>query len=545
MPPLQTQFPATFLTRISSQGVAPLPVTDNLRLWFTPRDLSTLYADDDMTTPASGGGKVGAMVDKSGIRPAALVSVDEARPTLSLTAAGGRPGLVFTGVEYLISTFGATLTQPCTRYAVLAVDASGRGSFRTPLDGIVSTNRHALAQTNSNRWSVNAGAGSISGGIIDTGLHVFTMCFNGSSSFLRCDGVPVYTGQANTQSVTGLVIGGRYDQNGSNQFIGVISDVIDYSGVHTVETMEMVEDYLLTVFKRPYYEKVTSLADMTHIGLYETTNPVMIAVGTTGESDRRVREPGNVLYEPDDTGREYKFWYTGYDAGRDADEKIHYAYSGDGHTWTKFGSNPIIAQRAEDPYVVKVDDTYYLYAEDKGGLGDAYIRRWSTTDPEGTWTDDGVISITNAQSPVVWVEDETWYLIYENYPTAPLDIRLATSADGLNWTAEATNPIIAIGETSWDADVIVPDDIYKQGDTYYLFYHAQYQVGTWREGVASSTDLLNWTDSSNNPISAMDWGVLHNAETVMVFFDTELVFMHFEFEANGIYRGYPLRRVSR
>lgn len=258
-----------------------------------------------------------------------------------------------------------------------------------------------------------------------------------------------------------------------------------------------------------------------------------------GQSDYRIREPGNVLYDPADVSAPYKFFYTGYATlPYPGDEKVHYAYSLDGSTWVKSASNPVIAARAEDPYVLKIGSTYYLYAEDKTAVGEDKIKRWHSSDCV-TWTDDGQITgIADCQSPIVWKEGSTWYLLYEHYPTAPQDIRLATSSDGLAWTNETTNPVFSASDTQWAGTTVVPDDIYKSDGIYYMSYHG-YDVaaGVFREGVAKSTDLLSWTDL-NSPISSP--ALATSITTMMFIFDaatTGFVYIG-TVDNTGIYKGY-------
>lgn len=288
----------------------------------------------------------------------------------------------------------------------------------------------------------------------------------------------------------------------------------------------------------------TTLDNFTGIGLYEEDNPV-ISCGNDTASDKYIREIGNVLYEPSESPRKYKTFYTGYNIDRDTDEHIHYAYSEDGKTWTKSTLNPIISdRRAEDPYVIKVGVTYYLYAEDKEAGGDNNIRRWHSSDCE-IWSDDGQITgPKNWQSPVIWKEDATWYMIYERYPIYA-DIALATSADGLAWTAEPTNPIMEKTDTNWVIGDIVPDDVIKVSSLYYLFYHAHDGI-SFKEGMASSYNLKTWVDYKESPVFPAEYGI-NKIISASVFYDTEYVFLYWPRsdiaeDDKGIYRGYPVTK---
>jgi beta-1,2-mannobiose phosphorylase / 1,2-beta-oligomannan phosphorylase len=284
------------------------------------------------------------------------------------------------------------------------------------------------------------------------------------------------------------------------------------------------------------------LGNIVKIGLNDDENPV-IPCGDAYDSDRYIRETGNVLYEPLESSRKYKTFYTGYNVNRSVDEKIHYAYSEDGRSWTKSTSNPVISnRRAEDPYVVEDGGIYYLYAEDKEAGGDIYIRRWYSADCE-SWTDEGQITgITNCQSPTVWIEGAVWYMLYERYPIHA-DVALATSTDGLAWTDSVSNPVFEATDTNWVTGDIVPDSIIKKGTVYYLFYHG-HDGASFKTGVATSSTLTSWSDSIRNPINPVEHGV-NKIISASVFYDTEDVFLYWprfdEASDNiGIYRGYPI-----
>jgi predicted GH43/DUF377 family glycosyl hydrolase len=293
------------------------------------------------------------------------------------------------------------------------------------------------------------------------------------------------------------------------------------------------------------YEK-TTLARMTRVGLNESSNPV-IACGTGSDSDKYIREIGNVLYESTEITRKYKIVYTGYNVDKNTDEKIHYAYSEDGKTWTKSSSNPVVsARRAEDPFVVKSGGTYYLFAEDKEAGGNNKIRRWHSSDCE-TWSDDGQLTgIGDGQSPTVWIEGSTWYMLYERYP-ANADIALATSADGLAWTDDASNPVMEKTDThcDWVSGDIVPDDVIKQNSVYYMFYHG-HDGTVFRSGIATSTNLTNWVDSSQSPLEP-DESTANKMVTASICYDTESSVFYWprlgvDEDNLGIYRGYPISR---
>jgi len=284
--------------------------------------------------------------------------------------------------------------------------------------------------------------------------------------------------------------------------------------------------------------------------------------------DQHIREIGNILYEPDDTGYEYKTFYSGY-KGRSFTEAfgyeedkvyIGYAFSSDGKSWSKYGK--VISHPLEDPYVIKVDNTYYLYAEDKADTPFRNIRRWHSSDCK-RWVDDGVVlrprwwshwESKDVSSPVVWKEGETWYMLYEGRGGGPYNILgglfelwrhvdkdtklntggkigLATSVNGIDWVKHQSNPVFAgSGEPGdFDRDQVVPDEMVKIGSTYYLTYHG-WNGSAWTSGIGKSSDLTSWVhaDASFSPSS-----------TVMVYFDGKDCIAHYYLDdSSGIYSGY-------
>lgn len=112
----------------------------------------------------------------------------------------------------------------------------------------------------------------------------------------------------------------------------------------------------------------------------------------------------------------------------------------------------------------------------------------------GTWNRGGVYV------PQVWKEGSIWYMLFGGFGLIE-QIGLATSTDGVHWTEYASNPVYAHGISGqWDDNTHNKDvqGVIKVGSTYYMFITTD---GAAREvGVASSTDLINWTPDVNNPI---------------------------------------------
>lgn len=243
------------------------------------------------------------------------------------------------------------------------------------------------------------------------------------------------------------------------------------------------------------------------------SHSVIVSPGAVGAFDEGMREPGNVLYDPTDTAKPYKLTYTGYPKPyTDTNSTVGWAYSTDGETWTK-GGQLISAHKLEDPYVVKVGSTYYLYAEDKTTAPATSIRLYTSSDFV-TWVDGGVVLApsgsgwegTMVASPVVWHDGKTWHMIYEgiNSGTEGYALGYATSTDGTTWARSASNPVATPNSTFWPgvtptvswAHWLAPDDLVIVDGVYYLLGHGRLNDATSiRPFFLTSTNLTTWADA--------------------------------------------------
>jgi hypothetical protein len=160
-----------------------------------------------------------------------------------------------------------------------------------------------------------------------------------------------------------------------------------------------------------------------------------------------------------------------------------------GKPWTEYQDNPVLNTTSKDGFssVLRVGDTYHMYYS----YGD--VRHATSPDGENWTVDIGNNPVvTDAGVPMVWRENSTWYMLYR--AGSPLAVNLATSTDGVSWTKYEGNPILTERGDSIEAWGII-----KVDSTYYMFYSNF--AGTAREiGLATSTDLINWTKDVNNPI---------------------------------------------
>ena len=145
---------------------------------------------------------------------------------------------------------------------------------------------------------------------------------------------------------------------------------------------------------------------------------------------------------------------------------------------------------------------YITYRTDsgKGGVGLA------VSEDGENWTDKGCViqpdedwDCNGAYFAGVWIDtDGTFYCVYEckggektKYGTLE-NVALATSHDGIEWEKEGVI-IYADREDCWwqKANVGTPD-LYKEGDTWYVFFHG-FDYVDCRVGVAYGKDLHNLT----------------------------------------------------
>ena len=157
------------------------------------------------------------------------------------------------------------------------------------------------------------------------------------------------------------------------------------------------------------------------------------------------------------------------------------------------------------PDIVYVDGTYMAYyityktETGKGGVGLA------TSKDGKTWKDHGCViqpdqdwDCNGAYFAGVWVDElGDFYLTYEckggadtEYGTLE-NVALAVSSNGYDWDKEGVI-IYADHENWWQKANVGTPDLYKEGDTWYVFFHG-FDFTDCRLGVAYGEDLHNLT----------------------------------------------------
>jgi hypothetical protein len=109
-----------------------------LGFWYDPSDLSTMFSDSAMTTPATVGGVVGAIRDKSGNAKHALqAGADSLKPTLQNS--GGKYYLDFDGSNDFLVTSALDATSRNTLMLVAGVTKDSDAAAGAVCEFSVST----------------------------------------------------------------------------------------------------------------------------------------------------------------------------------------------------------------------------------------------------------------------------------------------------------------------------------------------------------------------------------------------------------------------
>jgi len=172
--------------------------------------------------------------------------------------------------------------------------------------------------------------------------------------------------------------------------------------------------------------------------------------------------------------------------------------------WLKSDYNPVLPFAHFGTSWYNGSNDYHHYYGGPGGVCHA-------TSLDGiNWTIDTannpVLAPSSGFADCVMAWKETsWHMLYRSNEWGDgVEIGLANSTDGLVWTKDPNNPVLNATVGTWDAGGlpswgIDPWGVIKVGSTYYLWYNT---VGASprKTGLATSTNLVNWTKDVNNPI---------------------------------------------
>jgi len=192
--------------------------------------------------------------------------------------------------------------------------------------------------------------------------------------------------------------------------------------------------------------------------------------------------------------------------------------------WTKYPGNPVLAPSGNEnsnafASVLIVDGIYHMYYSARESSTGYYRIAHATSSDGKSWTKDvannPVLDLDPSSdwecsmvySPIVWIENDTWYMIYtgrggDGSIGSLQQVGLATSSDGILWVRNPDNPVLTGGE-AWEGNHIENFGVIKVNSTYYMEYGNQLPTPQYNDrviGIATSTDLVHWTKDARNPI---------------------------------------------
>lgn len=203
--------------------------------WTEPSDISNCVswwrADVGVTTSGSDVTSVADLVGSNDLAPPG-----GSEPTLSADEQNGRPGILFDGTQYLTAAF-SDLAQPVGVLLAFRWDSSDNNV----LDSATSGKRHWI-RTISNLWRLFSGSEIFSTVPRTAGLEALILTeANGASSWIRGNGTKT-SGNAGTQAMNGIVVGGRQDLVGGTFFGGAVFEVALFQGGLTDAEAELLEE---------------------------------------------------------------------------------------------------------------------------------------------------------------------------------------------------------------------------------------------------------------------------------------------------------------
>lgn len=260
-----------------------------------------------------------------------------------------------------------------------------------------------------------------------------------------------------------------------------------------------------------------------------TKQGVVVDYGTSGQFDDAQTADGYVLKEGEN---DYKMWYRGWDgttySGKN-NQSIGYATSTDGVNWTKQGvvlsrgtGGDIDSVYVSNPVVIKKDNTYTMLYHASNGSSDTV--GYATSSDGISWNKQGLaLPLGSGGSyddkgmlALCMVHTDKYYFYYRALSfSSSNQIGVATSTDLVNWTKETTC-------TGLDSSIFnFANVVYFRG-LYYIFYTA---AGTTKNiKVASSEDGINYTHISealylegSNELSATS--VIVSEHEVKLYYD--------------------------
>lgn len=296
---------------------------------------------------------------------------------------------------------------------------------------------------------------------------------------------------------------------------------------------------------------LAAILERLDVGFTKAAGNPILPRGTAGQwDDAQVRDMRVVIDENGAVVEEVDgLWayYGGYpDLTLTGAVKIGLAKSTDGgNTWTRYGSNPVASEDGSgwnshhlgQPTVVKqTSGTRVMLAQGQTGAGVDSIGCLTSADGL-TWTDqgqkltlgqftdtDGTAMIEMGVPSLIKRASGDWLCVFEALrgPTAVFGRwrifgALANSPTG-TWTPlKGGKPLLSSTGSGWESvGVANPSLIEVSPSVYAMLYNGANTY--WQVGFAWSTDLVNWTRYTGNPVLTIGAGAAWDNQHVEASF---------------------------
>lgn len=194
-------------------------------------------------------------------------------------------------------------------------------------------------------------------------------------------------------------------------------------------------------------------------------------------------------------------------------------------SFSPYAGNPVFAPNSSGwdsvaviPYsVMRLGGTWVMWYTGTNGTGEGIGRATSA---------DGIHWIRNPTTPLLTAADlpivlyesgiyEMWYQ-YVSGAYMPSGVDYATSADGILWTPYSGNPVLQPSSSGFDSLIVSPGGVIHDVSGYRLWYSGgDGSSNTYSVGLASSSDGINWTRYSGNPVISPPFGGWYDSTRVI------------------------------
>jgi predicted GH43/DUF377 family glycosyl hydrolase len=180
--------------------------------------------------------------------------------------------------------------------------------------------------------------------------------------------------------------------------------------------------------------------------------------------------------------------------------------------WKRVSDQPVLSPPGDlagifNPAVIKRGGEFVMLTRSQNKKGTSFLQKATSNDgvhfkvegttlaPEAPYEKDGGV-----EDPRLVLVDGTYYLTYTGYNTKDAQLCLATSKDLQTW--ERQGVILPAYKGNWNAGWTKSGAILteKVNGKYWMYFLGTAADKTDQTGLASSTDLVHWTEETKTPV---------------------------------------------